>query len=236
MPVLTTESLCHSWAQGDNWTTELTARYRLQGGPFAKRGIPSYSPHRGQNANAAQATSMTRDIDPSSESSLFATLYAELRQIAQRELHRNSHGTALSPTTVLHEAYLRLQQRGGKAFSERGAFLAYASRVMRNLVIDLVRRRRAIKRGGGFEITSLSSSAPAPGVEVADLERLGTAIDTLAALDPALGELVDLKFFCGFSFVEIASTRGVSERTVQRDWEKARILLRRALEGQDLVS
>jgi RNA polymerase sigma factor (TIGR02999 family) len=180
---------------------------------------------------------MTRDADSSPQSSLFATLYAELRQIAQRELHRNSGGSALSPTTILHEAYLRLQQRQGKALSERGAFLAYASRVMRNLVIDLVRSRQAIKRGGGFEITSLSSPVPEPepGVNVADLERLGAAIDALAALDPALRELVDLKFFCGFSFIEIASTRGVSERTVQRDWEKARILLRRALEGQDLL-
>jgi RNA polymerase sigma factor (TIGR02999 family) len=182
------------------------------------------------------ATSMTRDADPSRQSSLFATLYAELRQIAQRELHRNSGGSALSPTTILHEAYLRLQQHPGAVLSERGAFLAYASRVMRNLVIDLVRRRQASKRGGGFEITSLSSAEPDSGVNVTDLERLGAAIDALAAIDSALGELVDLKFFCGFSFIEIASTRGVSERTVQRDWEKARILLRRALEGQDLLS
>jgi len=182
------------------------------------------------------ATGVSPDSNPPSQSSLFETLYAELRQIAQRELHRNSSGGALSPTTVLHEAYLRLQQHPGAALSERGAFLAYASRVMRNLVIDLVRRRRAVKRGGGFEITSLSNTAAEPGVEVTDLERLGSAIDALAALDPALGELVDLKFFCGFSFVEIASARGVSERTVQRDWEKARILLRRALEGQDLLS
>jgi RNA polymerase sigma factor (TIGR02999 family) len=181
------------------------------------------------------ATSMTRDADPAPQSSLFATLYAELRQIAQRELRRNSGGGGLSPTTVLHEAYLRLQQHPGAVWRERGAFLAYASRVMRNLVIDLVRRRQATKRGGGFEITSLSSSEPERGVDVTDLERLGSAIDALAALDPALGELVDLKFFCGFSFVEIATARGVSERTVQRDWEKARILLRRALEGQDLL-
>lgn len=182
------------------------------------------------------ATGVSHDTDSAPQSSLFATLYAELRQIAQRELRRNSGGGALSPTTILHEAYLTLQQRPGTVLSERGAFLAYASRVMRNLIIDLVRRRQAIKRGGGFEITSLTSSLPEPGSDVTDLERLGAAIDTLVALDPALGELVDLKFFCGFSFVEIASTRGVSERTVQRDWEKARILLRRALEGQDLLS
>jgi RNA polymerase sigma factor (TIGR02999 family) len=180
--------------------------------------------------------SVTYHVDPAPQSSVFATLYAELRQIAQRELRRNGGGSALSPTTVLHEAYLKLQQRPGAAPSERGAFLAYASRVMRNLVIDLVRRRQAIKRGGGFEITSLPSSVPGRVADVVDLERLGAAIDMLAVLDPALAELVDLKFFCGFSFVEIAGTRRVSERTVQRDWEKARILLRRALEGQDLLA
>ena len=106
---------------------------------------------------------------------------------------------------------------------------------MRNLVIDLIRHRQAIKRGGGFEITSLRSSVPELSADAAELESLGAAIDTLSSLDPALAELVDLKFFCGFSFVEIATVRGVSERTIQRDWEKARILLRRALEGQDLL-
>ena len=101
---------------------------------------------------------------------------------------------------------------------------------MRNLVIDMVRRRQAIKRGGGFEITSLPNSSPELSAEAAELESLGSAIDTLSTHDPALAELVDLKFFCGFSFVEIANVRGVSERTIQRDWEKARILLRTAFE------
>ena len=172
---------------------------------------------------------------PSTQGTLFATLYAELRQIAQRELRRSGGSGALSPTTILHEAYLKLQQRPGAAFTAHGEFLAYASRVMRNLVIDLIRHRQAIKRGGGFEITSLRSSVPELSADAAELESLGAAIDTLSALDPALAELVDLKFFCGFSFVEIATVRGVSERTIQRDWEKARILLRRALEGQDLL-
>jgi RNA polymerase sigma factor (TIGR02999 family) len=170
---------------------------------------------------------------PATQGTLFATLYAELRQIAQRELRRSGGNGALSPTTILHEAYLKLQQRPGAALNQRREFLAYASRVMRNLVIDLVRRRQAIKRGGGFEITSLPISVPELVADATELERLGAAIDTLATLDPALAELVDLKFFCGFTFVEIATTRDVSERTVQRDWEKARILLRRALEGQD---
>jgi RNA polymerase sigma factor (TIGR02999 family) len=166
---------------------------------------------------------------------LFASLYSELRQIARRELQRSGGAGALSPTTVLHEAYLKLGQREGAAPASEGEFLAYASRVMRNLVIDLVRHRAAIKRGGGFEITTLEREAPEPGANTSELQALSDAIDALSALDPALAELVDLKFFCGFSFVELAAVRGVSERTLQREWEKARILLRAALEGQDLL-
>jgi RNA polymerase sigma factor (TIGR02999 family) len=165
---------------------------------------------------------------------LFAVLYEELKQIAQRELRRNDALT-LSATTVLHEAYFKLQSRPGNALGDRADFLAYASRVMRNLVIDFARRRQARKRGGGFEITSLPTVVPEQVVEAAELEQLASAIDSLAALDPALAQLVNLKFFCGFSFVEIAATRGVSERTVQRDWEKARMLLLRALEGRELL-
>ena len=142
----------------------------------------------------------------------------------------------MSPTTVLHEAYLKLGQRDGAAPASEAEFLAYASRVMRNLVIDLVRHRAAIKRGGGFEITTLEREAPEPSANTRELQALSDAIDALSALDPALAELVDLKFFCGFSFVELAAVRGVSERTLQREWEKARILLRSALEGQDLLA
>lgn len=159
----------------------------------------------------------------------FALLYAELRQIAQRELRRSGDNGSLSPTTILHEAYLKLQQRQGATPVAQGEFLAYASRVMRNLVIDMVRRSQAIKRGGGFEITSLPNAVAEFSADASELESLGSAIDTLSELDPALAELVDLKFFCGFSFAEIATLRGVSERTIQRDWEKARILLQKAL-------
>lgn len=172
---------------------------------------------------------------PPAGGALFASLYADLRQIARRELQRSGGAGALSPTTVLHEAYLKLGQRAGAAPASEGEFLAYASRVMRNLVIDLVRHRGAIKRGGGFEITTLEHATPEPSASADELAALSDAIDSLAALDPGLAELVDLKFFCGFSFVEVAAVRGVSERTLQREWEKARILLRAALEGQDLL-
>jgi RNA polymerase sigma factor (TIGR02999 family) len=175
-------------------------------------------------------------ISPDPRDEQFASLYAELRDIAKRELRRSGANAALSPTTVLHEAYLRLQQRQSEALESEADFLPYAARVMRNLVIDMVRHRQAIKRGGGFEITTLETSTPALVPEPSDLETLGDAIDALSKHDPELAQLVDLKFFCGFSFVEIAGMRGISDRTVQRDWEKARLLLQRMIDGEDRLA
>jgi RNA polymerase sigma factor (TIGR02999 family) len=172
--------------------------------------------------------------DAETQNALFACLYDELRQIAQRELRRGG-GLTLSATTLLHETYFKVQQREGVAFPDQARFLAYASRAMRSLVIDYARRRQAQKRGGAFEITSLPTELPEQVTEAVELERLGAAIDTLAEIDPALAQLVDLKFFCGYSLIEIASMRGVSERTAQREWEKARLLLQRALDGRDLL-
>lgn len=171
---------------------------------------------------------------PATQNALFAALYAELRRIAQRELRRGVDLT-LSPTTLLHEAYLKVQQTA-VAFPDHYRFLAYASRVMRTLVIDFARQRQAQKRGGAFEITNLPTILPEEIADAAEIERLGAAIDTLEALDPELAQLVNLKFFCGFSLKDIGAMRGVSERTAQRDWEKARILLQRALEGRELLS
>jgi RNA polymerase sigma factor (TIGR02999 family) len=166
----------------------------------------------------------------------FASLYAELRDIAKRELRRAGANASLSPTTVLHEAYLKLQQRHCETLEAESDFLPYAARVMRNLVIDMFRHREAIKRGGGFEITTLETSTPALVADASDLQSLGDAIDALSKHDPELAQLVDLKFFCGFSFVEIAGMREVSDRTVQRDWEKARLLLRRLIDGEDMLA
>jgi RNA polymerase sigma factor (TIGR02999 family) len=125
--------------------------------------------------------------------------------------------------------------RAGTVFPDRARFMAYSARVMRSLIVDHARQRRALKRGGAFEITALETGfdvAPAPAGE---LESLSAALDELAALDPRLALVVDLKFFCGFSFVEIAAMQGVTDRTVQRDWDKARIFLLGALRRDDLT-
>lgn len=171
-----------------------------------------------------------RGNDQASEA-LFAGLYRELRGLARRELARSGPGASLGATSLLHEAYLDISRREGLAFPDRARFLTYAARVMRGLIIDGLRSRQARKRGGGFEITSLDGKdmGGTPPGDAEEMERLGRALDELAAVEPEIAQVVDLKFFCGFTFTEIANLRGVSERTVQRHWDKARIYLRHAV-------
>jgi RNA polymerase sigma factor (TIGR02999 family) len=154
---------------------------------------------------------------------LFAALYGELRDLAQRQLRHNA-SASISPTTLLHEAYLGMSGRDA-VFPDRARFMGYAARVMRGLIIDLVRERRALKRGAEFHITRLPTEVDLPCEDDGQLARLADALDELALQDQRLAETVDLKYFCGFTFEEIAAQRGTSTRTVQRDWEKARIIL-----------
>jgi RNA polymerase sigma factor (TIGR02999 family) len=163
--------------------------------------------------------------DRAAADALFGALYAELRRMASRQLSRSPGHITLGTTTLLHEAYLDIAGREGVVFPDRGRFMAYAARVMRGLIIDYARSRKAQKRGGEFEITSLDADVADPAADPAELTKIGQALDELAAADPPLAQVVDLKFFCGFSFAEIAAMQGVSERTVQRHWEKARIYL-----------
>ena len=167
--------------------------------------------------------------DASASETLFAALYTELHRMARRELGRRGGQVTLSATTLLHEAYLKMSVRDDAAFPDRPRFMAYAARVMRGLIIDHVRRRHARKRGGLFEITALETTVADEIANEKELERISDALDELATVDSALAEIVDLKFFCGFSFGEIAAMRDVSERTIQRQWEKARLYLHRAL-------
>jgi len=160
---------------------------------------------------------------------LFAALYSELHRLARRELARHGSAVTLSTTTLLHQAYLDIAAREGPSFPDRAHFMGYAARVMRGLVIDHARSRQAQKRGGQFEITSLGNEAAEGVADERELTQMSEALDRLAQAEPLLAEVVDLKFFCGFSFAEIAAMRNLSERTVQRKWEKARIYLRREL-------
>ncbi len=172
----------------------------------------------------AQTLTAAEKGDPLAAGEMFTTLYRELHRLARRQLHANSSGLTLGATTLLHEAYIDISARGAM-FPDRARFFAYAARAMRGLIIDYVRERQALKRGGEFHLTSLDTQIADAVPAVQELAPLGDALDELGLAEPALAELVELKFFCGFSFVEIAAMRGVSERTVQRDWNKARLYL-----------
>jgi RNA polymerase sigma factor (TIGR02999 family) len=159
---------------------------------------------------------------------LFITLYSELRRLAKSELARHGAPVSLSATTLLHKAYIQIVGREGTSFADRSRFMGYAARVMRGLIVDHARSRCAQKRGGQFEITSLGAEIEDP-VDEQKLTRISQALDELVKAEPTLAEIVDLKFFCGFSFAEIAAMKNVCERTVQRQWEKARIYLHRSI-------
>lgn len=169
--------------------------------------------------------------DEASAGQLFSALYGELHRLARRQLARQGNIT-VSATTLIHETYLNMAAQEGSSFPDQGRFMAYAARVMRGLIIDHVRNRLAIKRGGRFELTSLTTDVSEVVGDERELTRISQALDELAQVDSSLSQIVDLKFFCGFSFGEIAGIAGISERTVQRKWEKARLYLHRTMRAE----
>lgn len=168
---------------------------------------------------------------PGASQGLFSALYSELHRLARRELRRGGGaGISLGATTLLHEAYIHIGSSSGAAFPDRCRFMGYAAKVMRGLIIDHARSQRAQKRGGQFVITVLADEQGGNDLaKYRELRQIGDALEQLGKVDRDLAEIVDLRFFCGFSFSDIAGMRGVSERTVQRGWEKARIYLHGAM-------
>ena len=166
--------------------------------------------------------------EPVPAGELFTQLYQELCRLARREVRINGAQGHLSTGTLVHEAWLEISQRPALEFEERGRFLAYASRTMRGLVIDRIRARQAQKRGGDLDITALDTHNAEQLLAPESLPGLAEAMEEMAALEPELARVVDLKFFCGFTLAEIAVMNEVSERTVQRQWEKARLFLHHA--------
>lgn len=166
--------------------------------------------------------------DSSAADALFSALYSELRRLAKRELARQGVPMTLGATTLVHQAYIEIAAKDGVCFVDRARFMGYAARVMRGLIIDYARSRSAQKRGGQFEITSAGTEVE-NAADDRELVRISEALDELAKAEPLLAEIVDLKFFCGFKFAEIAAMKGICERTAQRQWEKARIYLHRRI-------
>lgn len=184
------------------------------------------------DASTPDLQSLFADADrgqPGATSALFTALYSELHKTASRELSRQGWGVSLGATSLLHEAYMDLSRKSGTAFPDRNRFLAYAAKVMRGLIVNYARNRQAQKRGGLFEFTTVEIESLDAASQPSELVRISHALDDLGDVDAELAQIVDLKYFCGFSFEEIAAMKGVSERTVRRQWTKARAYLYESL-------
>jgi RNA polymerase sigma factor (TIGR02999 family) len=164
--------------------------------------------------------------DPLARDALFAAAYAELHRLARARLRAGGRDSVLDTTCLVHESYLRFVNAGELRAEDRRAFFAYASQVMRSVIVNSVRERLADKRGGAQRPLTLSTKL---GANVLDTEetvlRVHEALDDLQKAQPRLAQVAQMRYFGGYSEQEIAETLDVTERTVQRDWEKARLVL-----------
>jgi RNA polymerase sigma factor (TIGR02999 family) len=168
--------------------------------------------------------------DTTARDALFAAAYTELHRLAHARLRDGGRNTVLDTTCLVHESYLRFLRAGQLRAEDRRAFFAYASQVMRSVIVNSVRERIAQKRGGNARPLTLSTQL---GATMADGEesimKVHEALEELAKAEPRLAQVVEMRYFGGYSEAEMAETLGVTERTVQRDWEKARLILSAAL-------
>ncbi len=167
-----------------------------------------------------------RAQDPGAMDELVRALYPELHRMAHARLAQNSPITLLDTTAMVHETYLRLHHVGRINAESRGQFLAYVAHVMRSVIVDLVRKRRAERRGGGRpDVTLATEVLDGSSLTDDDIERVDEAVLELEKVEPRLKQIVEMRFFVGLTEAEIAAALGLSERTVRRDWERARLLL-----------
>jgi RNA polymerase sigma factor (TIGR02999 family) len=156
---------------------------------------------------------------------LWSGLYPDLKQLARSRLRRSGAHTLLDTTGLVNDAYLRVVGAASLRQASPGQFLAYASRTMRSVVIDLVRERQAARRGGGAERMTLGTTMMEGLAAEDEPLEIDRALQQLAALEPRLSQVVEMRYFGGFTEAEIGAALGLTERTVRRDWEKARLLL-----------
>ena len=172
-----------------------------------------------------------RQGDPLAAGQAFTLLYEDLRKLARARLRQHQTMTLLDTTSLLHEAYLKVAGNTDLAIEDRHHFFAYAARVMRSVIVDFARARLAERRGGAADHvvldTHLSEKLAAPETDVL---RVHDALEVLALADARLAQIVEMRYFGGMTEVEIAEVLGLSDRTVRRAWEKARLLLLAALE------
>jgi RNA polymerase sigma factor (TIGR02999 family) len=165
--------------------------------------------------------------DPAARDALFTAAYTELHRLARARLRDGGRDSVLDTTCLVHESYLRFVTSGELRAEDRRAFFAYASQVMRSVIVNSVRERLADKRGGAQQPLTLSTKL---GANIADGEdTVHEALEDLEKAEPRLAQVAQMRYFGGYSEQEIAETLEVTERTVQRDWEKARLILAEAL-------
>ena len=164
--------------------------------------------------------------DTEAHAAVFAAAYPELHRLAQSRLRDGGRNTVLDTTCLVHEAYIRFVSSGEMRAEDRRAFFAYASQVMRSVIVNSVRERIAQKRGGNQRPLTLSTQV---ALNLADNEetilKVHEALEVLEQADPRLGQVAQMRYFGGYSEQEIAETLDVTERTVRRDWEKAKLIL-----------
>ncbi len=170
--------------------------------------------------------------DAQAREALFAAAYPGLEQLARARLRNGGRNTLLDTRSLVHDSFLRYVQSGELRATDRRAFFAYASQVMRSVIVNAVRDRHREKRGAGRRSLTLSTQfAEQVAGEQDDVLRVHEALEALAQADPRLAELVQMRYFGGYTEEEVADTLGVTVRTVQRQWLKARIMLQAAMEA-----
>jgi RNA polymerase sigma factor (TIGR02999 family) len=168
---------------------------------------------------------LARQGDAPARERFFARVYSELDRLARSHLSRQSRLTMLDSPGLVNEVYLRLAQQDQLPGADRAAFLAYASRVMRSVVIDYVRARAAERRGGGQRMLTLNTGVADLSFTEPQLESLGDALESLERIDERAHRIVEMRYFGGLEIEEIASFLEISPATVKRDWTKARAYL-----------
>jgi RNA polymerase sigma factor (TIGR02999 family) len=171
-----------------------------------------------------------RDGDESARAQLFAVAYDELRSRARRQLRQGGRSTLLDTTVLVHESYLRFLQSGYISGDGRGWFFSYAAHVMRSVIIDFARQRQAQRRGGdAVHVPFTTQLAENIATNDDQLVKMNDALEELHKVDERLAQVVEMRYFAGMTEGEVATVMGVTDRTVRRDWLKARLLLASAL-------
>lgn len=180
--------------------------------------------------NLTELIHLAQGGDAQAVDALFQATYPELRRLARARLRSGGRHTLLDTTSVVHEWYVRFVRAGRLRLEDRTHFMRYAGRAMRTVIVDFARKRGAARRGGGADKEGLAlreAEGAAAGEE--QILKVHEAVEQLARLDPRMAQVVELRYFVGLTEEEIAGILGLTDRTVRRDWEKARLFLAEAL-------